>query len=66
MGSNKKSSVGDCKSYCMNFDSFKIVDLLFTLRIARLNPLQVFTGLVSWVIISCVFYISAALHDMIV
>ena len=26
MGSNKKSSVGACKSYCMNFDSFKIVD----------------------------------------
>ena len=24
--SNKKSSVGACKSYCMNFDSFKIVD----------------------------------------
>ena len=23
---NKKSSVGACKSYCMNFDSFKIVD----------------------------------------
>ena len=22
----KKSSVGACKSYCMNFDSFKIVD----------------------------------------
>ena len=21
-----KSSVGACKSYCMNFDSFKIVD----------------------------------------
>ena len=57
MGSNKKSSVGACKSYCVNFNSFKI---------ARLNPPQVFTGLVSWVIISCVFYISAALHDMIV
>ena len=28
MGSNKKSSVGACKSYCMNFDSFKIVDLI--------------------------------------
>ena len=27
VGSNKKSSVGPCKSYCMNFDSFKIVDL---------------------------------------
>ena len=26
VGSNKKSSVGVCKSYCMNFDSFKIVD----------------------------------------
>ena len=26
MGSNKKSSVGACKSYCMNFNSFKIVD----------------------------------------
>ena len=25
--SNKKSNVGACKSYCMNFDSFKIVDL---------------------------------------
>ena len=25
-GSNKKSSMGACKSYCMNFDSFKIVD----------------------------------------
>ena len=25
VGSNKKSSVGACKSYCMNFDSF-IVD----------------------------------------
>ena len=25
VGSNKKSSVGACKSYCMNFDSFKIV-----------------------------------------
>ena len=24
--SNKKLSVGACKSYCMNFDSFKIVD----------------------------------------
>ena len=57
MGSNKKSSVGACKSYCVNFNSFKI---------ARLNPPQVFTGLVSWVIIFCVFYISAALHDMIV
>ena len=38
----------------------------FTLRIARLNPPQVFTGLVSWVIISCVIYISAALLDMII
>ena len=27
VGSNKKSSVWACKSYCMNFDSFKIVDL---------------------------------------
>ena len=26
VGSNKKSSVVACKSYCMNFDSFKIVD----------------------------------------
>ena len=26
MDSNKKSSVGACKSYYMNFDSFKIVD----------------------------------------
>ena len=26
VGSNKKSSVGACKSYCMNFDSFKMVD----------------------------------------
>ena len=26
VGSNKKSSVEACKSYCMNFDSFKIVD----------------------------------------
>ena len=26
VGSNKKSNVGACKSYCMNFDSFKIVD----------------------------------------
>ena len=66
MGSNKKSSVGACKSYCMNFDSFKIVNSRFTLRITRLKPLKVFTGLVSWVIISCVFYISVALHDMIV
>ena len=46
MGSNKKSSVGACKSYCMNFDSFKIVDFLFTLKKARLNPPQVFIGLV--------------------
>ena len=37
----------------------------FTLRIARSNPPQVFTGLVSCVIISCVIYLSAALHDMI-
>ena len=42
------------------------MDLLFTLRIARLNPPQVFTGLVSWGIISCVIYISAALLDMII
>ena len=27
VGSNKKSSVRAYKSYCMNFDSFKIVDL---------------------------------------
>ena len=26
MGSNKESSMGACKSYCMNFDSFKIMD----------------------------------------
>ena len=26
VGSNKKLSVGACKSYFMNFDSFKIVD----------------------------------------
>ena len=26
VGSNKKSSMGACKSYYMNFDSFKIVD----------------------------------------
>ena len=26
VGSNKKSSVRAFKSYCMNFDSFKIVD----------------------------------------
>ena len=26
VGSNKKSSVRACKSYCMNFNSFKIVD----------------------------------------
>ena len=26
VGSNKKSSMGACKSYCMNFDFFKIVD----------------------------------------
>ena len=26
MGSNKKSRMGACKSYCMNFDFFKIVD----------------------------------------
>ena len=26
VGSNKKSSVGACKSYYMNFDSFKVVD----------------------------------------
>ena len=26
VGSNKKSSMGACKFYCMNFDSFKIVD----------------------------------------
>ena len=26
VGSNKKSSVGACKSYCMNFDPFKIVN----------------------------------------
>ena len=26
VGSNKKSSMGAYESYCMNFDSFKIVD----------------------------------------
>ena len=26
VGSNKKSSVRACKTYCMNFDSFMIVD----------------------------------------
>ena len=26
VGRNKKLSVEACKSYCMNFDSFKIVD----------------------------------------
>ena len=26
LDSNKKLSVGACKSYCMNFNSFKIVD----------------------------------------
>ena len=26
VGSIRKSSVGACKSFCMNFDSFKIVD----------------------------------------
>ena len=26
MGSNKKSSMRACKSYCMNIDSFKIMD----------------------------------------
>ena len=32
MGSNKKLNVGACKSYCMNFDYFKIVDLVLNLR----------------------------------
>ena len=26
VGSIRKSSVGACKSFCMNFDSFKIMD----------------------------------------
>ena len=26
VGSNKKPNVGACKYYCMNFDSFKIMD----------------------------------------
>ena len=65
MGSNKKLSIGACKSYCMNFDYFQDSGFKFTLRIARSNPPQVFTGLVSWVIISSVIYLSAALHDMI-
>ena len=26
VGSIRKSSVGACKSFCINFDSFKIVD----------------------------------------
>ena len=37
----------------------------FTLRIARSNPLQVFTGLVSKVIISLSYLFCAALHDLI-
>ena len=36
-----RSQAWGLKSYCMNFDSFKIVDSRF------LNPPQVFTGLVS-------------------
>ena len=54
------------KFYCTNFN-FIIVDLLFTLRIARLNLPQVF----YWFAFPgpsyhCVLYFSAALHDMIV
>ena len=57
VGSNKKSNVGACKSYCMNFDSFKIVDSsLPYLRIVRSNSPQVFTDLVSWEIISFIIY----------
>ena len=43
-----------------------LVGFKFTLKIVRLNPPQVFTGLVSWVIMFCVFYFSATLHDIIV
>ena len=58
--------MGACKSYCMNFDSF-LVDLLFTLRIVRLNPLQVFYWYsFSGLSYHCVIYFSAALHDMII
>ena len=38
----------------------------FILRIARLNPLQVFTGVVSWVIISLCSLFSALYIDMII
>ena len=54
------------KFYCTNFNSF-IVDLLFTLRIVRLNLPQVFYrfGFLG-PSYHCVLYFSAALHDMIV
>ena len=38
----------------------------FTLRIAKLNPPQVFTGVVSWVIISLCYLYSALYIDMII
>ena len=38
------------------FRFFQDSGFRFTLRIVRSNPPQVFTGLVSWVIISCVIY----------
>ena len=40
--------------------------LKFTLRIARLNPPQVFTGVVSWIIISLCYLYSALYIDMII
>ena len=39
---------------------------MFTLRIVRLNPPQVFTGVVSWVIISLCSLYSALYIDMII
>ena len=54
------------KLYCTNFNSF-IVDLLFTLRIAKLNLPQVFYRYdFPGPSYHCVLYFSAALHDMIV
>ena len=38
----------------------------FTLRIAKLNPPQVFTGVVSWVIISLCYLYSTLYIDMII
>ena len=38
----------------------------FTLRIAKLNPPQIFTGVVSWVIISLCYLYSALYIDMII